>query len=74
MCEKDQYLLAVYALTLSLSMASAGMFILFSMGTIKMQDDFEAKQIINSGAGILPTSTLENYPAEQKLYSRKIRW
>lgn len=72
MCEKDQYLLAVYALTLSLSMASAGMFILFSMGTIKMQDDFEAKQIINSG--ILPTSTLEDYQTEQNLYSRKIRW
>ena len=72
MCEKDQYLLAVYALTLSLSMASAGMFILFSMGTIKMQDDFEAKQIINSG--ILPTSTLEYYHEEQNLSSRKIRW
>jgi hypothetical protein len=72
MCEKDQYLLAVYALTLSLSMASAGMFILFSMGTIKMQDDFEAKQIINSG--ILPTSTSEDYYDEQNLSSRKIRW
>jgi len=53
-------------------MASAGMFILFSMGTIKMQDDFEAKQIINSG--ILPTSTSEDYYDEQNLSSRKIRW
>lgn len=74
MCQKDQYLLAVYALTISLSMISSGMFILFSMGTIKMEDDFEAKQIINSGnSGILPTSTLEDYQTEQKL-AQKIRW
>lgn len=59
-CEKDQYLLAVYALTGSISLLTSGIFLLFAIADQKPKDDARMKMKIEQyNEENPPTSTSE---------------
>ena len=43
-CQKDQYLLSLYALVGSLSVVTSGIIVLFALGDLKPEEDAETKQ------------------------------
>lgn len=47
-CQKDQYLLALYALVSSLSVATSGIIVLFALGDLKPEEDAETKRTLES--------------------------
>jgi len=43
-CQKDQYLLSLYALVGSLSVVTSGIIVLFALGDLKPEEDAETKR------------------------------